>query len=312
MPKRRVECAWSSVSAESRRQWQSRGVELRQFRNERSIQERQAASERAAGTGAEGAAWPDAQARPRPLTLSASPVAAPIHMHGATGESIGPMSHSKHQVRAQGAGEHSGPITNKRASGSQGSRVPGNRARHCGTRRQAPFSAPDHLSRPGQAAPHDVARTPSSGAEPAAGGREPNSRSEQSHLHAPPQYTHRQPPPAPRPAARRESHAGTSRSLNRRRARRRGWAAGDWRTNMIFLGPARQMKDDRRQMAKAQMARALKSSVHLSSVICHIPFAVRASVGKCGCADDVRTIPLFVWSRFHADQPGRCPARRDR
>ena len=52
MPKRRVESALEHVSAESRRQWQERGVALRQFRNERSIQERRAASERAAGTGA--------------------------------------------------------------------------------------------------------------------------------------------------------------------------------------------------------------------------------------------------------------------
>ncbi len=194
------------VSAESRRQWQERGVALRQFRNERSIQELRAASQRAAGTAAGRGL---ASARPRPLTLSASPVAAPIHEHGATRESIGPMSRPEHQVRAQGAGEHSGPSYEQegarvaRQPGSEESRGPLIQHQAAGA-----TSAPDHLSRPGQAAPHDVARTPSSGAEPAAGGREPNSRSEQSHLHAPPQYTHRQPPPAPRPAPRRESQEG--------------------------------------------------------------------------------------------------------
>ncbi len=196
------------VSAESRRQWQERGVALQQFRNERSIQERRAASERAAGTGA-GRGLAHAQARPRPLTLSPSPVGAPIHTHGATGESIGPMGHSEHQVRAQGAGEHFGP--NYEQEGARVARQPGSgESRRPLIQHQAAgaISAPDHLSRPGQAAPHDVARTPSSGAEPAAGGREPYSRSEQSHLHAPPQYTHRQPPPAPRPAARRESQEG--------------------------------------------------------------------------------------------------------
>jgi len=196
------------VSAESRRQWQQRGVALQQFRNERSIQERRAASERAAGTGA-GRGLAHAQARPRPLTLSPSPVGAPIHAHGATGESIGPMGHSEHQVRAQGAGEHFGP--NYEQEGARVARQPGSgESRRPLIQHQAAgaISAPDHLSRPGQAAPHDVARTPSSGAEPAAGGREPNSRFEQSHLHAPPQYTHRQPPPAPRPAARRESQEG--------------------------------------------------------------------------------------------------------
>jgi len=196
------------VSAEARRQWQAQGVELRQFRNERAIQERRAASERAAGTGA-GRGLALAKARPRPLTLSPSPVGAPIHAHGATGESIGPMGHSEHQVRAQEAGEHFGPNYEQegarvaRQQGSGESRRPLIQHGTAGA-----IAAPDHLSRPGQAAPHDVARTLSSGAEPAAGGREPNSPSGQSHLHAPPQYTHRQPPPAPRPAARRESQEG--------------------------------------------------------------------------------------------------------
>ncbi len=70
------------VSAESRRQWQQRGVALQQLRNERSIQERRAESERAAGTGA-GRGLSHAQARSRPLALSPSPVGAPFTARGS-------------------------------------------------------------------------------------------------------------------------------------------------------------------------------------------------------------------------------------
>jgi WXXGXW repeat (2 copies) len=194
------------VSTESRRQWQERGVELRQFREQRAHQEQQASTGRPAGPG-EGRSV--AQASARPLALPASPVAAPIHQHGATGESIGPMSHSQHHVPAGGTGEHFGPryeqpgvrVARQPAAGE--SRAPLIQHQAAGV---APGS--DHLDRLGQAAPHDVARTPSAGPGPAFGGREPTSRPEPPRLHAPPQYTHRQPPPPPRPAARRESQEG--------------------------------------------------------------------------------------------------------
>ena len=192
------------VSAEARQQWQQRGVALQQLRNERSIQERRAASEHAAGNGA-GRGLARAQARPRPLTLSSSPVAAPIHAHGAAGESIGPMGHSDHHLTTQGDGQRSGPSYEReglrvaRQPGSEASREP--YIQHAGADAR---SAPEHLSGNGQAAPHDVTRGSGTGSVPTAAERESTSRSAQSRLHAPPQYTHRQPPPAPRPAARRD------------------------------------------------------------------------------------------------------------
>jgi len=194
------------VSAEARQQWHERGVALQQFRNERSIQERRAASERMAGTGGGRNL---ASARPRPMTLSASPVAAPAHEHGATRESTGATSRAQHQDTAQRAGEHSGPSYERdglrvaRQPGSEESRGP--LIQH-GT--AEPASVPDHLSRLGEKAPHDVARTPSSGSEPAGGERAVNSRSEQSRTRAPSQSTRRQPPSAPRPTARRDPQDG--------------------------------------------------------------------------------------------------------
>jgi hypothetical protein len=191
------------LCARARRQWQERGVELRQLRNERSIQELRAASQRAGGaSGISGLAQ---GARPRPLTLSQSPIAAPIHSHGSEGESIGPIRHSDHRLATQKPGEFSGPryeqngVRVARQPGSEGARTP--LIQH---QAGEPTAAPEHHSEFGEAAPHDVARTPSSGS----GGRTGSARTDETRLHAPPQYSHRQPPAAPRPAARREAQEG--------------------------------------------------------------------------------------------------------
>ncbi len=194
------------VSAEARRQWQQRGVALQQFRNERSIQERRAESERAAGTRAGRGL---ASARPRPMTLSASPVGAQAHEHGATREATAATGRDEHQFGAQRAGERSGPSYEKegvRVAGQPGSDESRGPVIQHGTAEAT--TVPGHSTGVGQASPHDVARTPSSGSEPAAGERAPNSRSDQPRTRAPYQSTRRQPPSSSRPAPRRDPQDG--------------------------------------------------------------------------------------------------------
>ncbi len=195
------------VSAEAQRQWQQRGVALQQLRNERSIQERRAASEHAAG-GGRGLAH--AQARPRPLSLSSSPVAAPSHAHAAAGVSTRAMGHADRQATAERAGERSGPryeqsgVRVARQPGSEESRGPSIQHQAAGA-----TSMPDHLSRAGQAAPHDVTRSPSARGESAADERDPNSRSAESRSSARSPNSRRPPSSASRYPARREPAEGT-------------------------------------------------------------------------------------------------------
>ena len=63
----------------------------------------------------------------------------------------------------------------------------------------------DRPFRVGQAAPHDVTRTPLVRSQPPKVNHDATPPSEPPRLHAPPQYTHRRPPPAPRPLPRKRS-----------------------------------------------------------------------------------------------------------
>ncbi len=189
-----------SVSPEARRQWQERSLALRQYRNERSIQERRAESQHLAELGP-GRAASHASARPRPLALPTSPVAAPIHHHAATGAAVGPVGHADQQLAASTFGEHRGPSYEH--SGSQAPRVEQSAAQRAPLiehRSSGAAAGLEHLDGPGRPAPHDVT---AAGTEPAAGRPGANPSAGRLPLHAPAQSTHRQPPPAPRPAARR-------------------------------------------------------------------------------------------------------------
>ena len=69
-------------------------------------------------------------ARPRPLSLPASPVSAAIHHHAASGEPIGPTGHSEHQASMREPTEHAGPRYEQRegvASSSPRRARPGHR-----------------------------------------------------------------------------------------------------------------------------------------------------------------------------------------
>jgi hypothetical protein len=194
------------VSAESRRQWQTRNADLAQFREQRALQERQAAGRRPARAGG-GTALAENQSRARPLALPASPVAAPIHHHAAAGEPIGPRAHADH-----------GTATDRTQAASAPGRRPGPDGFH-------------HTDGPASASPMthhlDQVRTPATGQSLHPGMEIPRSsglsaesrshlssehemaaRSEASRLHSPSQYTHRQPPPPPRPANRQEHKEG--------------------------------------------------------------------------------------------------------
>jgi hypothetical protein len=193
------------VSAESRRQWQVRGAELSQFRNQRTRLEQQVAL-RPAGSGGEGRRGAQAA---RPLALPSSPVSAPIHHHLASGEPIGPTSRSDHRAALAGSTEHAGPRYDYPGGQGPGAlaeeRLGAPSIRH---QEASTPPMPDHLRGLGQAAPHDAGRSPSSGSERSKSGRESVLGSDLPRLHTPPQYTHRQPPPPPRPVPRHETHEG--------------------------------------------------------------------------------------------------------
>jgi hypothetical protein len=184
------------VGAEARSQWQRRGAQLAEFRQERSRQERQPSSWRPGG-GTRIASAAGGQGHARPLSLPASPVSAPIHHHEGAGAPVGPQLHRDHPAGSSGSAWP--PGFRHAESAAPATSDPG--AVHPMVRHQGDLSAPvsNHHSSIAAAAPHDVA---------VAGGRSqsPVPRHEASsrpaappHLHEPPQYTHRQPPPPPRP-----------------------------------------------------------------------------------------------------------------
>lgn len=193
------------LSAASQRRWQERSVQLAQFRQERTRLERQAGSERrggsAPGHGTSLAAYS------RTLSLPASPVAAPIHHHAASGSPIGPSGHTDRQAALRGEpAERAGPRHEQGGARGFDQVVRGEAG--------APLVHHDFRSgeqplRGGQAAPHDVGRTPLLRSETpnVDHGRTGGTQSPQ--LHLPPQYTHRQPPPAPRARSLNEYREGT-------------------------------------------------------------------------------------------------------
>ena len=184
------------VSAESRRQWHERAAELRQFRAERSQQEQQASRWRAPGSG-EGRSQATALAHPRPLSLPASPVSAPIHHHGTAGNAIGPTGHAEHPGLA--AGPHPGPESTAHALGAAPM------IRHS---RESEPVASNHSLPVGQAAPHDRGSSPMLRSQPSVVAHGTAPGADAPRLHSPPQYTHRQPPPPPRPLPRQEHQTG--------------------------------------------------------------------------------------------------------
>jgi hypothetical protein len=193
------------VSALSRRQWQERGAELGQFRTQRTRLEQQVAMRPAQG-GGEGRRGAQAA---RPLSLPASPVSAPIHHHLASGEPIGPTSRSDHRAALQGSTEHPG-LHYEQRGGERPSPFAEQRAGAPSIRHQEAITPPmpDHSLGLGQVAPHDSGRSPLLGSGSRMTGRETVPRSDLLRLHAPPQYTHRQPPPPPRPVPRHEPREG--------------------------------------------------------------------------------------------------------
>ena len=187
------------LNAVAQRRWQERGAQLAQFREQRTRLERQAASEWRAGSGpGRGSAL---VAHRRPLSLPASPVAAPIHHHVASGSPVGPSGHSDRQTAMRQPAEHAGPRYEQQrergfaqaASGEAGAPM----IHH-------DLQSREQTLRVGQAAPHDVGRSPLPRSPSPMVGHEDTARSALPRLHAPPQYTHRQPPPTPRPQPRNE------------------------------------------------------------------------------------------------------------
>jgi hypothetical protein len=187
------------VNPDARRQWQDRGAELRQLGAQRLREERQAVAWRASGAGAGGEPRriAQAEARPRPMRLPASPVAAPMHAHAESAQAAGPLQRPQHPAAervqpAPGVVHRDTPIGGNERPGAPGAsplirHQPGEVA-----------ALPGHTETPGQAAPHDVPRAPAT-------------RGDSPRLHAPPQYTHRQPPPPPRPVPRNEAHGRSER-----------------------------------------------------------------------------------------------------
>jgi hypothetical protein len=185
------------LSAESQRRWQERGAQLAQFRSQRTQLERQAGAERrGAISQGRGSAL---AARSRSLALPSSPVSAPIHHHVASGDPIGPSGHNEHQTARQAQAEHTGPRYEDWGLESSPRRQAGAPMIH------HDLDSSEHSLRLGQAAPHDVGRTPMVRSQTPMVGHDSATRSDQPRLHVPPQYTHRQPPPAPRPVQRNES-----------------------------------------------------------------------------------------------------------
>jgi hypothetical protein len=188
------------VTAQARQQYQERGAELRQFREQRSSQERQASSWQASGSG-EGRRLAQASARPRPMSLPASPVSAPIHNHAAGGTTEA-LHHSDQNTPAQGLshqlGTHHPALAGQGAGSDRFSSTASPQVHH---QSGAMTPMPEHSPLLGQAAPHDVTATPLLRSRAGHGGGSA-AGTEQPRLHVPPQYTHRQPPPPPRPAGR--------------------------------------------------------------------------------------------------------------
>ena len=180
------------VSAESRQQWHERAADLREFRAERSQQERQASRWRTAGTG-ENRGQAAALARPRPMSLHPSPVSAPLHNHAAAGRPIGPSGHAERPELA--AAHRSGSASAAQARGGSPT------IRH---ERPSEPVVPNHALHAGQAAPHDTGDAPLPRSQRPLAEHGPAPRADAPRLHAPPQYTHRQPPPAPRPLSRQD------------------------------------------------------------------------------------------------------------
>jgi hypothetical protein len=196
------------VSAESRRQWQTRSSDLRQFRDQRLRQEQQASNWHPARASA-GNALAQTQNRARPMTLPSSPIAAPIHLHAATGESIGPQSHTDHRAVNAGTAQ---------SAAAWHLRQEGESARQAANSASAPVPSIAHrdgadagrttnqpLGQEAQAR-HNLTHTPESRSQ-LAPGHALTPRSEAPRLHAPSQFTHRQPPPPPRPVPRNEHQA---------------------------------------------------------------------------------------------------------
>lgn len=192
------------VSPELRRQWQDRGSELRQLGAQRLRQERQAAGWRAGGA-AEGPRVARAEARPRPMTLPASPVAAPLHQHTEPARATAPIRRPQHNAEASplaAEGLHRTPVT-----AGNGRPVPPGATPPMRHEPDRTASVPTHGGGPGRIAPRDVPPASMQDRMTTRGARA-GSPAEASRLHAPPQYTHRQPPPPPRPLRQKENGAG--------------------------------------------------------------------------------------------------------
>jgi hypothetical protein len=189
------------VSAEARGQWQRRGSELIQLRQERVRQEKQSPTWRPEG-GTRIASAAGGQAHPRPMALPPSPVSAPIHHHAAASEPIGPRLH-----RDQPAGDsrtptppgirHEGSVTprSRQAAGSEATQP---RIQH---REGAPVPPSGHAS-------HADAETAGGGFQSPMPRHQAAPRPEAPRLHEPPQFTHRQPPPPPRPLHQKAHQPG--------------------------------------------------------------------------------------------------------
>jgi hypothetical protein len=205
------------LDMEGRRQWQERGVELRQFREQRLRQEVQASSWHQSGSGA-GAGINPAQTRARPLSLPPSPVAAHLHgpevqalarpehhttQPGGTTPAGGPRYERPNGQLARPGPHFASPAITDRPHGAQAGMQP--IPHHPGV--TAP-QAGDHPIPSGLAPHQDLGRVQGNLSAPMIPRHETSPRSESPRLHAPPQYIHRQPPPPPRPVPRHEHQPG--------------------------------------------------------------------------------------------------------
>ncbi|MFO0889095.1 MAG: hypothetical protein U0790_08095 [Isosphaeraceae bacterium] len=192
------------VSLENRRHWQDQGAELRRLREARSRQEAQAVGWRPnRPEPGERLARAEPSARPRPLRLPASPVAAPLHQHAEGPASAGRLPRPDHA--AAGPPQRRLGDLHRDAPSPVDPRRPATPGPSASASRQQPAdrpAVPRHSGTPGQAAPHDVPGAATIPRTSRPGQPSPPS-GEASRLHAPPRYTHRQPPPAPRPLPRR-------------------------------------------------------------------------------------------------------------
>jgi WXXGXW repeat (2 copies) len=177
------------LNAESRRQWQTRAQNLSEFRAQRASLEREVRN--APGGGAPGA---PVQGRPRPFAMAESPIAAPVHHHAAPGQA-GPLQRPQHQASTATPAQ---PRTPQHADRPQPNGVA--RPRHEIQNPQAQprithQDAGPNIQRP-QRPMH--ADSPATADRPR---HAPRADAPAPNLHAPQQFTHRQPPPLPRPAA---------------------------------------------------------------------------------------------------------------